>query len=155
MSCKTSLVGTGGEQPWAPPTAPPPPKRSGRTVKVPGIGVLPLWAVALGVVCLFFLIVAVAADTKDDDDGSEADAAYAAHAVCADFTRDRLKSPSTADFPEYDDAGVSITHASTSTWRVRSFVDSENSFGAILRTHFVCEVRRDGDTWHLITWLEA
>lgn len=102
-------------------------------------------------------VVAVWLGAAVDDDtaaGSRSQGnAYSAHAACAEFTRDRLKSPATADFPEYDDRGVTISHAGD-TWTVRSFVDAENSFGANIRTDFVCVVEARGDTWYLESWFD-
>jgi hypothetical protein len=61
----------------------------------------------------------------------------AARAVCKDYVRDRLKSPRSADFPLLD---WDIAKLSNGTYRVRSYVDAQNSFGANIRTRFACTV---------------
>jgi hypothetical protein len=69
---------------------------------------------------------------------------FDAQRVCQDFVMDRLKAPSTAEF-DTDVSGVGPEYTVTGT------VDSENSFGAMLRSQFTCTVRGDGTTWHLVS----
>jgi hypothetical protein len=65
------------------------------------------------------------------------------------FLKDRLKAPSTAKFPLYDAACV--TDLGDGRYKVTSYVDAQNSFGAMLRTRYVCVLRKstDGDQWNL------
>lgn len=75
---------------------------------------------------------------KPDDNG--------AIAICRTFVKRQLKSPSTA--------GFSSERATNdgATWTVTGSVDAENSFGAKLRTAYVCTVRpadATGDNWTL------
>lgn len=70
------------------------------------------------------------------------------------FVEDRLKSPSTADFGsafgDYQDPEKVVTDLSGDKFRIRAWVDSQNSFGATIRTHFVCEVEYVGNgSWQL------
>lgn len=68
-----------------------------------------------------------------------------------DFVEKRLSSPSTAEFPNSSNSGVEIKQSST-TYNINGFVDSENGFGAMIRTNFQAEVRYDGGgTWSLIS----
>jgi len=48
----------------------------------------------------------------------------------------QLKSPSTAKFPYYSNDGVSVTKLGTDKYRVSAYVDSENSFGAMIRVNY-------------------
>ncbi len=62
---------------------------------------------------------------------------YEAWDVCQQNVDKRLKAPATAGYPmrsEFD-----IIRAGE-TYRMRAWVDSENSFGAQIRTYFTCEV---------------
>lgn len=113
--------------------------------------VLPIWG--WGVLIPFAIVALAVMPSPDDDTDPQVDRSYSAHAACADFTRDRLKAPASADFPEYDDPGVSISKSS-SVWTVESWVDAENSFGADIRTSFVCVVRDLGSQWRLESWSE-
>lgn len=109
------------------------------------------WWVAL--IAVGLAAVAINSAVSGESEPSADEQRYVAHAACADFTRDRLKAPGSADFPEYDDRGVTIT-SSGSLHRVSSFVDAENGFGANIRTFFTCEVRDTGDGWRLVDWSE-
>lgn len=74
--------------------------------------------------------------------------AVGAWVVCQQFVEDRLTSPSTADYPAaYSDY---TTQLSTKQFKVDAYVDSQNGFGAMVRTDFVCTVTYQGnDNWHL------
>ena len=74
--------------------------------------------------------------------------AVGAWVVCQDFIEDRLKAPSTAEYP----SGYSqyTTKLSSVRFRVDAFVDAQNSFGAMIRNEFSCTVEYQGnDRWRL------
>lgn len=52
--------------------------------------------------------------------------------------KELLKSPSTAEFPYGSEQFV--TQIDEDTFIINSYVDSQNSFGAMLRTQYVCQV---------------
>ena len=54
------------------------------------------------------------------------------------FIEQHLKSPGSADFPYQPDE--TIDQLNDSTFIVLSYVDSQNSFGALLRTHYKCKI---------------
>lgn len=59
--------------------------------------------------------------------------------------KSRLKSPSSANFPWGIDC---VTKISDNTYVINSYVDSQNSFGAMLRTNFTCQITlNDNDTY--------
>ena len=60
-----------------------------------------------------------------------------------EFMKQRLKSPSTADFPFLRD-GSQITTLECGHFKVRSFVDAQNSFGAMIRTNYEAVLRHSG-----------
>lgn len=68
--------------------------------------------------------------------------------MCHEFLKDRLKSPATANFQPVRDSDISRVQDS---WRVRSYVDSQNGFGAMLRTTYTCQVTYQPGTkkWRL------
>jgi hypothetical protein len=70
-----------------------------------------------------------------------------AYEACKRAVESTLKAPSTADFsgPLHSD----IT-ADGDTYKVAGYVDSENSFGASLRSNFTCTVRDTGGDWELV-----
>lgn len=53
-----------------------------------------------------------------------------------DFIREKLKSPSTAKFPSSYETGVSIKYMGNCTHKVFAYVDSQNGFGATIRTKY-------------------
>lgn len=95
---------------------------------------------------VFWALEAVGLYTPDEDRGrSTTDVgSFEAEYACNDFARDRLKSPSTAHFNEDTSSNVG------NRWTVSGSVDSENSFGASLRSTFTCTMTISGDTWRLV-----
>ncbi len=76
-----------------------------------------------------------------------------AHMMAEKFVKAQLKAPGTAKWPwSVHSDGVSVDHLEGGLYRVQSWVDSQNSFGAMLRTHYVAEVRTsDGKSWKLVS----
>lgn len=67
-----------------------------------------------------------------------------AHIIAQYFVTDVLVAPSTADFPTYE---YSSSRTEDGTWIIRSYVDSQNSFGAMLRTNWIVALRHDDGEW--------
>ena len=70
------------------------------------------------------------------------------------FVKNSLKAPSTADFGsafgEYQDPKSACLPHGDKTWRCAGWVDSQNAFGAMIRTRFVSVVKSTGgDNWKL------
>lgn len=59
------------------------------------------------------------------------------------FIPDRLKAPATA---KYADVTVSVA---AEEYTVAGSVDSQNSFGALVRSSFTCVIHSSGDQWTL------
>jgi len=67
------------------------------------------------------------------------------------FVEDRLKCPSTAKFHGgyYNEE---TTILSDGSFRIQSYVDAQNGFGAMIRTYFVCVVKYVGNSnWILVS----
>lgn len=95
----------------------------------------------LGIMIAFALLVggcSYLTTNHDDDAPSIADKQFEAKTACENQVKDRLKSPSTAKFNS-DVTGVG-------PFTVTGTVDSENSFGATLRSSFQCTVKVHADT---------
>ncbi len=58
--------------------------------------------------------------------------------------RNGLKAPRTAKFPWQSEA--QITDLGNNSFQINAFVDSENSFGAMLRTKFQCKITMEPDS---------
>lgn len=78
--------------------------------------------------------------TQDDNEPTRPDAGEARY-QCEQWVKKRLKAPATAKFSD-----VQIT-GSDPSWTVTGAVDSENGFGAMLRSSWTCNIRLDGETW--------
>ncbi len=71
---------------------------------------------------------------------------FLAYNCAEDFVERRLKSPSTAKFPKTMERSNHITDLGGGKFEINSWVDSQNSFGATIRTNFSCTVAIDGET---------
>ncbi len=110
----------------------------------------------IGTVVLFGLIVAFVKFCLPE----ERTPAQRAADTCSDqtlafytsqtFVKRQLKAPATAEFPWSNEDGVSIREVKNCEFSVRAFVDSENGFGAKLRTNYSVDVRYDPaeETWY-------
>jgi hypothetical protein len=78
-----------------------------------------------------------------DSDGDE----LGAWVVCQQEMSKRLRSPATAEYPSRRE--VRITQ-SDKTYSIRGWVDSQNGFGALVRTEFLCTaVATGGDNYRV------
>jgi hypothetical protein len=101
------------------------------------------------VLAVVALVVASLACNGDGGGTSDTADEIGAFVMCKEFVRDRLKAPRTAKFQSVTQAD--FDYKGGQTWRVSSWVDAENSFGAMIRTDFVCEIRYEGDDeWRLV-----
>lgn len=73
--------------------------------------------------------------------GGEPDPADTAKQACVEAVPERLKSPATAEI-----SNVQTSQFVSGVWSVTGTVDSENSFGAMIRSTFKCHVRVEGGT---------
>lgn len=62
------------------------------------------------------------------------------------FVKKRLKSPSTASFP-FGGASKHVTPLGGGRYQVDAYVDSQNGFGAMLRTHFHLVIKQVAGGW--------
>jgi hypothetical protein len=74
-----------------------------------------------------------------------------AFVISQGFVEDRLKSPSTADFCGMHGGDSEVTEVGDEEWEISSCVDSENGFGAKVRTFYTVTVKYLGDDeWELV-----
>lgn len=67
------------------------------------------------------------------------------------FVKQSLKSPTSAEFPAWTEANCKVKQAA-GTWIVTSYVDAQNSFGAMIRSDYVVQMTHSAgnDTWTLV-----
>lgn len=113
--------------------------------------------VATGCVSLIILILAVVflwngcTDSSDSPKSttSKRPTETDAYFMTWEFVKSNLKAPSTAEFPYSNRAEIIAT--GINQWKVTAYVDSQNSFGAKIRTHYIATVRYIGnDEWELV-----
>lgn len=57
-----------------------------------------------------------------------------------EYVKNRLKSPSSATFPSLFNRQGHITKVTNTEYRINSWVESQNSFGAKIKTRFTCQI---------------
>lgn len=68
------------------------------------------------------------------------------YAMSQEFLEDILVAPATAQYPDISEA--TIKQKTNNKWAVLCYVDSQNSFGALIRSWYACEmVLNTDDTW--------
>jgi len=72
---------------------------------------------------------------------------HGAWVYMTEFVKQRLKSPGSADFPF---GGYRhVTELGGKRYKVKSYVDSQNAFGAVVRTHFEGVIKKINGGWEL------
>lgn len=101
----------------------------------------------IGIVVVFVLWVFTKPDAGSAEPNTRLDARYAC-TMSEEFVLRQLRSPATADFPGYGSGCTAIVIA-PGRYEVNSYVDSENGFGAMLRSHYsvVMVGTFDSPTW--------
>jgi hypothetical protein len=66
------------------------------------------------------------------------------------YVENMLKSPSSADHPWVLASDI-VTKVSEGKYRVRSYVDAENAYGAMLRAYYSCDVDYVGEVCQRIS----
>jgi hypothetical protein len=61
-----------------------------------------------------------------------------AYSYAEDFVEQKLKSPSTAEFPSGSEKSSHIKDLGKGEYKITSWVDSQNGFGAIVRSKYTC-----------------
>lgn len=99
----------------------------------------------IALVALAGLMGACGASGEAGDGEPDEGDKFSAAVMCEEFVKDRLKAPATAEFDT--EPGTKSGKA----WVVQGVVDSENGFGAMLRSDFTCRLRYAGDDeWQLV-----
>lgn len=95
----------------------------------------------LGLVCLvaLLLIFMAACSEGEEKEPGKVDA----FVMSQTFVKTLLKSPSTAKFPLITSA--EIIPYGNGRFKITSYVDAQNSFGAMIRNNYTCTVKYVGD----------
>ena len=100
------------------------------------------WAIGVGAAIV--IIVALCVWRSSNSEPSSEELRDDAKRACQeDFIPKRLKAPATAEY-----SGVTVTSTGEG-YTVKGSVDSQNSFGAQVRSSFTCVMHSSGDSWVL------
>lgn len=68
-----------------------------------------------------------------------------AYSFAEDFIKERLKAPSTAEFPGLFEKKNHVKSLGNGEYQINSWVDSQNGFGAMIRSRWACKIKFVGD----------
>src|SRR5690554_288071 len=74
--------------------------------------------------------------TRGDNTGDK----LLAYNFTTEKVKELLKSPGSAKFPGASEKVSHVQYVSPNKYRISSWVDSQNSFGALVRSHWKCTV---------------
>lgn len=76
-----------------------------------------------------------------------------AYIMMEGFVKDRIKTPATAQFPGVFDGRLDhVKPLGNEQYKINSWFDSQNTFGATVRTRFIGTVRQvDDKNWELLS----
>lgn len=68
------------------------------------------------------------------------------------FVEEQLKAPKSAKFERGTSVKNKVKYIGNDVYQVNSYVDSQNSFGANIRTHFSLKIKKigNGERWQLV-----
>jgi hypothetical protein len=98
------------------------------------------FSIASGIVLIFILYAILSPDSKGS--GSKIPDETEAYITAQDYVKQELKAPATAKF-----SGYSCKEEMDSTYFLNVLVDSENSFGALLRSSWTVKMKWLGGEW--------
>ena len=81
------------------------------------------------------------------------DNSIGAYIMMENFVKDRLRSPDSAKFPGVFDGKLDhVRYLGNKKYIINSYVDSQNGFGAMIRSNFSGEIEQTSeDYWSLIS----
>lgn len=101
------------------------------------------------VALIVFFVSCCGGNEKSSSDKPKEPGKLDAYVMSQLFVEDKLKSPSTANFPVYSEEMV--TDGGSGAFLISAYVDSQNGFGAKVRTRYSCLLQYDKekDDWIL------
>lgn len=119
-----------------------PPVKNAAKIKRNNVVVFVILGIVVCCFGVFTIVGSLSSVSKNTGD------ANMASVQCRNYVRDRLKSPSTANFPW--DSAQSVGN---NTYEMYSYVDAQNGFGATIRNNFYCKIQyTGGDVGNQSSW---
>jgi len=108
-----------------------------------------LYYIGIAILIVIGLVIIELA-TQDNSSSSDRDfgGERLAYNLSKDYVLQNLKSPKSAKFPGLFESKNHVTDLGGGRYKIVSWVDSKNSFGAEIRTEYSCiMVNKGGDKW--------
>ena len=98
---------------------------------------------------ILIIWVAVSFFSSSEDSDAPRDNSILAYNLAEECVKQRLKSPSTAEFAGLFEMKDHVTKIGPDKYKIRSYVDAQNSFGAVIRNQWSCTItlHNDGDSY--------
>ena len=105
------------------------------------------WTVVVGLCFILFLYILGSGGSDDSSSDYEVSHPnkFLAYNYAEDAVEKNLKSPSTAEFPGATEKNSHIQYLGNGEYKINSWVDSQNGFGAMIRSNFSIEIIFKGD----------
>ena len=114
------------------------------------IGLKHLFAIGLIVIILGAIFVFIGSDSSSPTAQKQSDHSTMAYVQAKNYVKTVLKSPSTADFPFLERTTRNLGNG---RYEVSSYVDSQNSFGAEIRSNWTVTLQyTNGDSADQRNW---
>ena len=99
-----------------------------------------LWIIIFVIIGIFVIgaIFSENDDTQTSQDYSNNE--ILAYNYAKDFVKEKLKSPSSAIFPSTREKVEHVINLGGGEYKINSWVESQNSFGAMIKTDFSCRI---------------
>ena len=105
---------------------------------------------ALVIICVFCFVgtsLFAARNSANTSNESVSVTTIEVYIMSKSFVKNQLKAPATAEWPAFDEIKVQKFPDPPNTYRVVGYVDSENGFGALIRTNYTCDLTYKGGDW--------
>jgi hypothetical protein len=102
------------------------------------------------VAIVFALAKACNPDSTSTQDHS--DDYYFACTAAEKEVKEELKSPSSAKFPVCSEMDITNTR---NTWTIKSYVEAQNSFGAMIKTNFTVKIELLGNNKYSVIYVNV
>lgn len=94
-------------------------------------------------ILLFIFSIVGCGNSSSNNDSTNK---FLAYNYAEKYVKQNLKSPTTAKFPGLHEKNSHIKELGNNKYEINSWVDSQNSFGAMVRTKFSCVIKINGNT---------
>jgi len=111
-----------------------------------------LKALGFFIVLIFVGLVFAGSQTPQQRAATSCSSTTEAFVMSQSFVSQKLRSPATASYPWITDNAVSVKPTGECEFLVSAYVDSQNGFGAMIRSKYLIRVKYDKATGYWGAW---